>query len=140
MRTGIAPVLTATALTAGMLLGAPAASAHATAYPVSDFDVTLGNTYTRGTITWYNRSVVVAGEHKSVDVTSCRGTTAFTLDSADNQLGMDYSDSNVCGVSGTFSITVPADVVGGAAVVRVCLDDGDIGAEVTYLLCKRYGR
>ncbi|WP_046503325.1 hypothetical protein [Streptomyces odonnellii] len=139
MRTRIAPVLTATALTTGMLLGAPAAGAHAADYPVSNFDVTLGNTYTSGTITWYNRSVVVAGEHKSVDPANCRGTTAFTLDSGDNQLGREYSLYSVCGASDTFSMTVSADVPGGAAVVRVCLDDGAKTPPVKYLLCKRYG-
>ncbi len=136
MRTGIAAILTATTLTTGTLLGAPAVRAHATDYPVSNFDVTLGNTYTRGTITWYNRSVTVAGEHKSVDTASCRGTTAFTLDSADHELGRGYSPGIVCGTSQDFIFDVPADVSGGAAVVRVCLDDGSVDS---FLLCKRYG-
>jgi hypothetical protein len=135
MRTHLAATLSAFALTTGMLLGAPAASAQTADYPVSNFDVTFGNTYTRGTVTWYNRSVTVAGEHKSVDTASCRGTTAFTLDTNDKQLGVGASPNLVCGASEKFSFTVPADVPGGAAVVRVCLDDG-----YTYLLCKRYGR
>ncbi|WP_030355957.1 hypothetical protein [Streptomyces scopuliridis] len=140
MRTHLAAVLSAVALTTGTLLGAPAATAQTSAYPTSEFDVTFGNTYTRGTITWYNRSVTVAGEHKSVDPASCRGTTAFTLDSAGNELRKDYSLYNVCGKSDTFSIPVDADVPGGAAFVRVCLDDGATNGPVTYLLCKRYGR
>ncbi|MFE2038192.1 hypothetical protein ACFXBB_34150 [Streptomyces scopuliridis] len=140
MRTHLAAALSAVSLTTGMLLGAPAATAQTSAYPTSAFDVTLGNTYTRGTITWYNRSVTVAGEHKSVDPASCRGTTAFTLDSAGNELRKDYSLYNVCGKSDTFSIPVDANVPGGAAFVRVCLDDGAKSAPVTYLLCKRYGR
>ncbi|MET9735435.1 hypothetical protein ABZZ79_33825 [Streptomyces sp. NPDC006458] len=62
MRTRLAAALCGVVLTAGTLLSAPAASAQATAYPTSPFDVTVGNTYTRGTITWYNRSVTVTGE------------------------------------------------------------------------------
>ncbi|MGW5422165.1 hypothetical protein [Streptomyces sp. NPDC003943] len=137
MRTRLAVALGSSALLAGgTLLAAPPAGA--TDYPVSAFDVTYGQTYTRGTITWYARSVVVAGEHKSVDVNSCRGTTAFTLDSGNNQMGVGLSGS-VCGSSGTFSILVPADAPGGAAVVRVCLDNGADGPQVVYLKCVRYG-
>ncbi|MFE6662953.1 hypothetical protein ACFVFH_05225 [Streptomyces sp. NPDC057697] len=135
MRARLAAVAATAVLGSGMLVSAPAAHA---ADPVSTFDVTVGNTYTRGTITWHNRSVTVAGEQKSVSDTSCRGTTAFTLDSANKQLGSHYS-SQTCGASEKFyPFVVPADVAGGAAVVRICLDDG--GSPATYLSCKRYGR
>ncbi|MFE4537608.1 hypothetical protein ACFRKB_21375 [Streptomyces scopuliridis] len=141
MRIRLAAALSAVTLTTGTLLGAPPATAQTSAYPTSAFDVTLGNTYTRGTITWYNRSVTVTGEHKSVDPASCRGTTAFTLDSAGNELDKQYSLYNVCGKSDTISMpVVNANVPGGAAFVRICLDDGATSAPVTYLLCKRYGR
>ncbi|MFE5299993.1 hypothetical protein [Streptomyces sp. NPDC056632] len=136
MRTRLAVALGSAALTCGALLAAPPAGAAD--YPVSSFDVTYGQTYTRGTITWYGRSVVVAGEHKSVDVNSCRGTTAFTLDSQSHQMGVGLS-GNVCGASDTFSFLVPADAPGGAAVVRVCLDNGADGPQVVYLKCARYG-
>ncbi|MET9661706.1 hypothetical protein [Streptomyces sp. NPDC006510] len=135
MRARLAAVVGTVVLGAGMLVNAPAAHA---ADPVSEFDVTVGNTYTRGTITWHNRSVTVAGEQKSVSSSSCRGTTAFTLDAANKQLGLNYT-SRTCGASETFTpFTVPADVPGGAAVVRICLDDGALPA--TYYSCKRYGR
>ncbi|MFD7532680.1 MULTISPECIES: hypothetical protein [unclassified Streptomyces] len=136
MRTRLAASLCGIALTAGTLLSAPAATAQASAYPTSTFDVTVGNTYTRGTITWYNRSVTVTGEQKSVDGFSCRGTSVFTLDSADVELSRDFSAS-VCGMSSKFTVPVDANVPGGAAVVRICLDDG--GSPATYFLCKRYG-
>ncbi|MEU2114556.1 hypothetical protein ABZ567_02615 [Streptomyces sp. NPDC016459] len=136
MRTHLAAALGAVALTTSMLVGAsPAAGVGGSAYPTSAFEVVVGNTYTKGIITWYNRSVHVAGEHKSVDPASCRGTTAYTLDSADRQLGKNVSPYLVCGLSRTFSFDVPADVPGGAAVVRVCLDDG-----VKALECSRHGR
>ncbi|MCX4846061.1 hypothetical protein [Streptomyces sp. NBC_00893] len=135
MRARLAAVVGTVVLGSGMLVNAPAAHA---ADPVSDFDVTVGNTYTRGTITWHNRSVTVAGEQKSVSATNCRGTTAFTLDANNNQLDLAYT-SPTCGASEKFiPFTVVADVPGGAAVVRVCLDDGSLPA--TYFACKRYGR
>ncbi|MFJ4467105.1 hypothetical protein ACIP2X_06205 [Streptomyces sp. NPDC089424] len=139
MRTHLAAALSAVALTTGTLLGAPAATVHAADYPISEFDVTIGNTYTRGLITWYDRQVVVFGEHKSVsdaDLASCRATRAYTLDSHDGQLGDGLSDNVVCGSSARFHFSVPADVSGGAAVVRICLTDGLHKP----LRCERYGR
>ncbi|MFJ8082959.1 hypothetical protein ACIQ6Y_20410 [Streptomyces sp. NPDC096205] len=139
MRIRLAAALCGVALALSTPLSAPVATAQTSAYPTSAFDVTVGNTYTRGTITWYNRSVTVTGEHKSVDASSCRGTSVFTLNSAGVELSRAYSDS-VCGRSETFSIPVDADVPGGAAVVRVCLDDGNPPEWITYFECKRYGR
>ncbi|MFJ8664079.1 hypothetical protein [Streptomyces sp. NPDC093795] len=123
MRHPLAAALGTVALTASMLVSAPLASASTSDYPVKSFEVVVGNTYTKGTITWYNRAVRVAGEHKAV--ASCRGTTAYTLDSAGRQLSMGMSPFAVCnGDSQKFSFDVPADVAGGAPVVRVCLDNG----------------
>ncbi|MEV8394451.1 MULTISPECIES: hypothetical protein [unclassified Streptomyces] len=139
MRARLAAVLSAAALTAGTLLAAPAAHAQTAADPVSTFRVASGNTYTAGTLTWHARSVTVAGEHKSVSnagLPFCRATWAYTLNSAGGELGQNGSlDSVVCGVSGNFSFTVPADVPGGAAFVRVCLDDGNFKD----LVCNRFG-
>lgn len=124
-----------------MLTGAPAVGAHAASYPVSKFDVTVGNTYTRGTITWYSRSVTLSGVEKSVDVNACRGTTAYTLNSKNQQLVKRRANIIPCGTSSKFSMNVPANVPGGAAVVRVCLDTDVPGEDpVTLLKCKRYGR
>ncbi|MFE9609581.1 hypothetical protein [Streptomyces sp. NPDC006012] len=139
MRTHLAAALSTVALATGTLLGAPAADAHAADYPISEFDVTIGNTYTRGLIEWHDRSVIVSGEHKSVssaDIPSCRATRAYTLDTHDGQLGDELSPNVVCGSSARFFMTVPADVPGGAAVVRICLTDGSH----TPLRCARYGR
>ncbi|MFI6338726.1 hypothetical protein [Streptomyces sp. NPDC050535] len=139
MRTHLAAALGAAVLVGGTLLGTPAADAHAADYPISEFDITVGNTYTKGLITWYDRQVVVIGEHKSVSaasVESCRATRAYTLDTHDGQLGDGLSDNIVCAASASFHFDVPANVPGGAAVVRVCLTDGFHKP----LLCKRYGR
>lgn len=138
MRYQLAAALGAVALTTSMLVSASSASASPSAYPVKSFEVVVGNTYTKGTITWYNRAVRVAGEHKSV--ASCRGTTAYTLDSAHKQLGKNVSETTVCGSdSQKFSFDVPADVYGGAPVVRVCLDDGAT-SNPTPLECELYNR
>ncbi|MEU2131308.1 hypothetical protein [Streptomyces sp. NPDC018352] len=137
MRARLAAAVGIVVLGAGMLVTAPTAGAAGT---VSDFDVTVGNTYTRGKITWHNRSVTVSGEQKSVAPGNCRGTTAFTLDAKNKELGVAYSPRSACGASEKFSITVPADVSGGAAVVRICLDDGASPVPPKYLSCKRYGR
>lgn len=112
------------------------AGARATAYPISGFDVPFGNTCTKGTITWYARSVRVQGEHRSVDSASCRATGAYALGADDKELGVDHSPYPVCGQSGNFGFIVSADVPGKASVVRVCLD----GGATKVLACKRHGR
>lgn len=135
MRTHIATALSAVALAAGTLLGAAPTGAHASTPPVSNFDVTLGNTYTRGTITWYARAVTVAGVQKSVDPVNCRQTTAYSLDSQNHQLGYAVTPGIACGEAQSFSFIADTGVPGGAAVVRICLDDG-----TKALKCARYGR
>ncbi|MFF1691245.1 MULTISPECIES: hypothetical protein [unclassified Streptomyces] len=126
-------------LGAGMLITAPPASA---ANPVTKFNITVGNTYTKGTITWYNRSITVTGEHKSVDPASCRGTTAFPLDAAGNELNIAPSPSAACGDSEGFGFTTSVSAPGGAATVRICLDYRATSSDFPsqYLKCSRYGR
>ncbi|MET7622598.1 hypothetical protein [Streptomyces sp. NPDC005408] len=134
MRKQFAAGLGTMALTAGMLLAMPGATAHAADYPTSSFYVPYGQTYTKGTLTWYNQSVNVSGGNNSVSSTSCRATWARTF-AGGNQL-----DSNgggyVCNGNRTFSFTVQADVAGGAGAVQVCLENGSWGD----LECKIYQR
>ncbi|MDX3245200.1 hypothetical protein [Streptomyces sp. ME18-1-4] len=140
MRKPLAAALSTVALTAGTLLGAPAAHAQSTAYPTSHFDVTYGNTYTRGTLTWYNRSIGVSGIHKSVDVNGCRMTTVFALDSAGHELAHADSGSAACEYEYAFQFTVPVDVPG-VSLARVCLDQYvPATGTITYLKCVRYSR
>ncbi|MFE7266988.1 hypothetical protein ACFU9B_33780 [Streptomyces sp. NPDC057592] len=93
-------------------------------------------------VSWrsHNRSVTASGEQKSVAPGNCRGTTAFTLDAKNKELGGGYSPRSACGTREKFSITVPADVSGGAAVVRIRLDDGAPSVPPKYLSCKGHGR
>ncbi|MFE7277602.1 hypothetical protein [Streptomyces sp. NPDC057623] len=137
MRTHLIAALGAAVLAAGTFLGAPQAEAQVTASYA--FHVPNGNTWTDGTVTFYNRSVLVKGVHKSVapEVAACRNTTAYTLDSHSDLLTMNASgpEYEACDNSKAFDFIVPADVEGGAAFVRVCLADG----YYTVLTCKRYG-
>ncbi len=161
-RLATAAALSTALISAGPLLGTPAADAAGTvaaapaastastastvpaagALPAADtthFDVTLGNTYTRGTLTWSNRSFHLVGEHKSVSATSCRGTTAFAVKADNHDAGSASSKNNVCGKSDAFDFWLTVDVAG-IDVVRVCLDNGATNPPLTYLKCVRYSR
>ncbi|MET8682230.1 hypothetical protein ABZW18_32845 [Streptomyces sp. NPDC004647] len=121
------------ALTAGMLLALPGATAHAAAYPTSSFNVSYGQTYTKGTLTWYNQSVNVSGGNNSVSSSACRATWARTF-AGGEQLGGD-GGGHVCNGNKTFSFTVQAQVAGGASAVEVCLEDGswnDLACKIYY--------
>jgi hypothetical protein len=129
MKTHFAAALGSVVLTAGTLLGAPAAGAQTDASVPTPFNVSVGNTWTKGAVTWFNRSVEVVGTHKSVSAAGaayCRSTWAYTYDSHDNLLGSAGSApaDTACGNTKSYRFTVPADVYGGATFVRVCLDDG----------------
>ncbi|MFF5494217.1 hypothetical protein [Streptomyces aquilus] len=133
MQSHLAAALGTVVLTAGALLGAPAADAQTSDYPTTPYTrITVGNTWTQGTITWYNRSVAVVGTHKSVSAAGpayCRRTWAYTYDANGAMLGSagSYASDTACGTTKNFSsFVVPADVPGGAASVRVCLDDGNL--------------
>ncbi|MET9147260.1 MULTISPECIES: hypothetical protein [unclassified Streptomyces] len=137
MRTHLAAGFGAAVLVTGTLAGAPAAQARpAVAY---HFHVPNGNTWTDGTVTFSNRSVLVEGVQKSVasTVEGCRNTLGYTLDSHGDLLTMNASHpmDEACSTSKSFDFVVPADVVGGAAFVRVCLADG----YYTAISCNRYG-
>ncbi|MCY0951426.1 hypothetical protein [Streptomyces sp. H27-S2] len=132
MKTHLAAALGSVVLTAGTLLGAPAAGAQtatATAYPTSPFNIEFGATWTRGTVTWYNRSVRVVGQHRSAvgdSPVTCRTTWAYTLQGDRAVIGMGGGSPIACGTIKPYDFFVPADKPGGAAYVRVCLDDGNL--------------
>lgn len=130
MKTHFAAALGSVVLTAGTLLGAPAAGAQtATAYPTSDFNINFGATWTRGTVTWYNRSVRVVGQHRSAvsdGAVTCRTTWAYSLQNNRAVIGQGGGSPIACGTIASYDFVVPADQPGGAAYVRVCLDDGNL--------------
>ncbi|WP_244315784.1 hypothetical protein [Streptomyces albidochromogenes] len=118
-------------LTAGTLLGAPAAGAQTAPYPSTPFDVTLGASSVRGTLTWYDRSVGAGGKLRAVD---CNRVRFSTYDASGNELGT-WSTSTQCKVTYQFRTVIPSDVPGGAASVRICLGDAN-----TALKCEWYNR
>ncbi|MGW8887178.1 hypothetical protein [Streptomyces sp. NPDC055749] len=123
-------------LTAGMLLGLPATSAQAVAYPTTPgIHVPYGATYTSGTATWYNRSVTLVGQHRAISSSGCRATWMYTYDAAGTQLGSGGTGV-ICNQTANFTLNVSADVPGGAAKITVCLDDGNY----VDLACKSYFR
>ncbi|MFB6523700.1 hypothetical protein [Streptomyces sp. NPDC056401] len=130
MKTHFAAALGSVVLTAGTLLGAPAAGAQTTtAYPTSDFNINFGATWTRGTVTWYNRSVRVIGQHRSAvsdSAVTCRTTWAYSLQGNRAVIGQGGGSPTACGTIASYDFVVPADQPGGAAYVRVCLDDGNL--------------
>ncbi|MHA6621268.1 hypothetical protein [Pseudonocardia sp. DLS-67] len=96
-----------------------ATPAEAATYPRSTFRVPYGNTYTTGTVTFYNRTVVVEGEQKAVSSSGCRKTTGITM-AGDEQLGQSEW-AWTCSGSVKYSFTVPANRAGGATQVWVTL-------------------
>ncbi|MFF1381303.1 hypothetical protein [Streptomyces sp. NPDC058308] len=131
MKTHLAAALGSVVLTAGALLGAPAAGAQtAPAYPPpSEFTINFGATWTKGTVTWYNRSVRLVGQHRSAVADSaltCRTTWAYTLQGDRGVIGRGGGFPIACGTIESYDFVVPADQPGGAAYVRVCLDDGNL--------------
>ncbi|MEU6090833.1 hypothetical protein ABZ865_29345 [Streptomyces sp. NPDC047085] len=116
----------------------PVGHANAVTYPTSPYAVPYGQTYTKGTLTWYNRSVQLIGEQKSVSTSSCRLTyvAAYRSDGGPNYTRLsERTTKPVCGKSIGISVTVPADVVGGADFLYICLDD-----TVNHLNCLTFDR
>lgn len=113
MRVRLTVAAGAAALSTAMLVTVPNASAAA---------APVGNTCTKATITWFNRSIRVVGEHTSVSAASCRGTTAFPLAADSRELGVWPTATGVCGASEGFVFTEYVYAPGGAASIRICLD------------------
>ncbi|MGW7194721.1 hypothetical protein [Streptomyces chryseus] len=133
MKTHLAAALGSVVLTAGTLLGAPAAVGAQTApYPTTPFDVTLGASSVRGTLTWYNRSV---GADGTLRAASCVRVSFSAYGASGNELGNRIT-STKCSGTYPFNIGLPAEVPGGAASVRICLEDVGTNA----LKCVRYNR
>ncbi|MEU4998479.1 hypothetical protein [Streptomyces sp. NPDC021622] len=130
MKTHLAAALGSIVLTAGTLLGAPAAGAQSAPYPSTPFDVTIGASSVRGTLTWRDRSVEAAGTHRAV---GCNRVWFSTYGASGNELGT-WSSGTRCNVTYQFNAVAPADVPGGAASVRICLDAN------TALKCEWYNR
>ncbi|WP_329250494.1 hypothetical protein OG417_05155 [Actinoallomurus sp. NBC_01490] len=121
------------ALTAPATAAVPAASAApaaATAYPSKTVVVQDGSgSWIGGTLTFYGRSVGFDGNMRAV---GCRRAWLSAYDAAGGELGP-RSSSTHCDSILEVPTTLPADVVGGAAYVWVCLDD----ATAVHTACER---
>ncbi|MFF1714212.1 hypothetical protein [Streptomyces sp. NPDC058268] len=122
MKTHLAAALGSLVLTAGTLLGAPTAvGAQSAPYPSTPFDVTLGASSVRGTLTWYDRSVGASGKLQAV---GCNRVWFSTYGASGNELGS-WSSSTQCDVTYPFNTVFPANAPGGAASVKICLSNAD---------------
>ncbi|MBW5423146.1 hypothetical protein GKQ77_16490 [Streptomyces sp. BG9H] len=119
MKTHLAAALGSVVLTAGTLLGAPAAGAQTAPYPTTGFDITLGASSLRGTLTWYNRSVGAEGTLRAV---GCYGASFSAYGASGRELSA-WNTGTKCDGTYPFNVGLPADAPGGAAYVKVCLDD-----------------
>jgi hypothetical protein len=82
------------------------------AYPKTSFNVTYGNSYVRGTFTWYNQSIGVSGTLHAAS--GCREVHYYaTVGSANTVL--DYWIMSVCNGTDSHGFTMQANVEGGAA-------------------------
>ncbi len=105
-------------------IGTTAGAAHA-AYPTNSFSVSYGQTYTKGSVTWYNRSLNVSGSDKA-QPGECRSTQAFSyagdgtlLDSSSGDDGWVCVAPGGSATSNGYSFTISANVPGGASYVVV---------------------
>ncbi|MGW0904713.1 hypothetical protein [Streptomyces sp. NPDC002853] len=130
MKTHLTAALGSVVLTAGTLLGAPAAGAQTAPYPTTPFDITIGASSVRGTLTWRDRSVGAAGTHRTV---GCSRLWFSTYGASGKELDRRTSGTR-CNVTYQFNATLPADVPGGATSVSICLDAD------TALKCEWYDR
>ncbi|WP_326692539.1 MULTISPECIES: hypothetical protein [unclassified Streptomyces] len=127
MRTRLVTALAATAIST-TLLTAPAAHAQTQAASIH-YRLEYGNTWSDGTITFYNRAVTIAGVHRSVsaaNVAAFRNTEGETRDAAGKWMEANGNplSQEASAATKSFRFSIPANAPGGAAKVRVCLTDG----------------
>jgi hypothetical protein len=113
------------------------------------FYIPYGNSTASGVITWYNRSINIAG---SLRITSgqCRSLFASTW-ASNGELGQSPKGEgfdcnfNATTITSPFDFGVNADKPGGAALVRICLVgeayDGPVSIpDLPDLNCQNYPR
>ncbi|WP_203862988.1 hypothetical protein [Plantactinospora mayteni] len=123
------------ALLLAALAGAPAAAN--TAATASDFYVTYGASYIRGTITWYNRSADVDGVVHAVS--ECR-RASFTAMSDYELTDAGVSPEACPGTDTSFSIRLSIDVIGGIDAIWAKVDYRQEGTWHTAIKRDRCGR
>jgi hypothetical protein len=100
------------------------------------YDITYGNSYERGFVSWYNRSVGIS--HTLHAASFCREVRYYATDV--NNHVYDARLVSACNGSATGQFTLTADVSGGAAYVYVFFYEtspSDINDYVRYEQCDR---
>jgi hypothetical protein len=113
-------------------------AAASAAYPRTNYDITYGNSYDRGTMTWYNQGVGIS--HTLHAASGCREARYYTTDTNNNVY--DAQLINACNGSATGSFTLDAKVAGGASYTYVFFYDyspADRNGYVRYVRCVRTG-
>ncbi len=114
------------------VVGAPSAAADERA----SFDLTYGATYYRGTIDFYDRSVMITGELRGLS-TGCRKGQAYAFRTAAPRTLDRGTTSTVCNGPVSRQIPLTADVAGGAAEVQVSLLPAGEERLLAYCFVKR---
>jgi hypothetical protein len=121
IRTAAATVVAIAGVTVGGVTPAHAATSNA-------FDVTYGNAFTRGTLTWFDRSIGVSGSLRTTDG-NCRMATVTAY--VDTDFGSKVVGNEIieakCSYQGQGTQTVPVsgtintNIRGAANFILVCL-------------------
>ncbi|MFB4290067.1 hypothetical protein ACBI99_20670 [Nonomuraea sp. ATR24] len=118
--------------TAAVLTAGATTAARAADYPQTRYDVQYGNSYVKGNLIWYNRSVRVGGELRAAS--GCRDVvyTAYVNDTI-----VSREVRSACNGTVGHGFTLEADVRGGATAVFVDLwENGQLRA---WSICGRGG-
>ncbi|MEV4065596.1 hypothetical protein [Nonomuraea dietziae] len=126
----VGAVVAAVASVTGMVFAA--APATAVAYPTSTFPIKVGESYYKGTVTWYNRAVSVTGAFKAV---GCRRVYADARIANSGQRLDWQSSSTWCDESGPATLPLNADVAGGATKVNVWMTTGKANEGLEHFVC-----
>jgi hypothetical protein len=116
-------MLLALLVSLGLLVapGASQAAVEPTAYPIVPFTLAYGNSVLTGTLTWYNRSIGVAG---SITARSTAKQGWFWGTSADGSCNPEpQTRTTPLGTTRPFNFTMNCDVVGGFEGFYVVLRD-----------------
>ncbi|MER0243645.1 hypothetical protein AAHZ94_16825 [Streptomyces sp. HSW2009] len=129
----VSQALSAIGMAAALTLGMTAtAHAQTTADPKTPYNVQYGNSYVKGNLIWYNRSVQVGGQLRAAS--GCRDAvyTAFSGD-----VIKDREVRSTCNGTVGHGFTLTVDVAGGAT--RVDVDLYENGTLRDFSICTRSG-
>ncbi|MEU0161678.1 hypothetical protein ABZ154_23290 [Streptomyces sp. NPDC006261] len=126
MKAHLAAALGSLVLTAGTLLGAPAAVGAQTAapHPSTPIDIRLGAGSVRDTLTWYDRSPMADGTLRAVD---CNRMWFSAYGASGNKLGT-WMTSTHCNVTSHFTFALPGGGPDATASIEICLGGVNLAA------------